>query len=63
MTVSHSSPSNKLPSLTLDDILSKLRFLNFLSNLIESSSLNLKLLDLEGDYVKTARRVGICLGD
>ena len=48
--------NGKITDVSLDDVAGK-------DTEIGSKSSNLKLLDLEGDYVKTARRVGICLGD
>lgn len=48
--------NGKITDVSLDDVAGK-------DTEIGSKSSNLKLLDLNGDYVKTARRVGICLGD
>lgn len=48
--------NGKIQSISLDEVAGK-------DTEIGSKSSNLKLVDLEGDLVKTARRVGICLGD
>lgn len=48
--------NGKLTHVSLDDVAGK-------DTQIGSKSSHLKLVDLEGDMVKTARRIGICLGD
>lgn len=48
--------NGKLTHVSLDDVAGK-------DTKIGSKSSNLKLVDLDGDLVKTARRIGICLGD
>lgn len=48
--------NGKIQSISLDEVAGK-------DTQIGSKSSNLKLVDLNGDLVKTARRVGICLGD
>ena len=48
--------NGKIQSISLDEVAGK-------DTQIGSKSSNLKLVDLDGDLVKTARRVGICLGD
>lgn len=46
----------KIQSISLDEVAGK-------NTEIGTKSSNLKLVDLDGELVKTARRVGICLGD
>lgn len=48
--------NGKITDVSLDDVAGP-------DTEIGSKSSNLKLLDLNGDIVKTARRIGICLGD
>lgn len=48
--------NGKIQSISLDEVAGK-------DTAIGTKSSNLKLVDLNGDLVKTARRVGICLGD
>ncbi len=48
--------NGKLQSISLDEVAGH-------NTQIGSKSSNIKLVDLDGDLVKTARRVGICLGD
>lgn len=48
--------NGKIQSISLDEVAGK-------DTEIGTKSSNLKLVDLNGDLVKTARRVGICLGD
>ena len=48
--------NGKLQSISLDEVAGH-------DTQIGSKSSNLKLVDLDGDLIKTARRVGICLGD
>ena len=48
--------NGKLTHVSLDDVAGK-------DTEIGSKSSNLKLVDLNGDLVNTARRIGICLGD
>ena len=48
--------NGKIQSISLDEVAGK-------DTEIGTKSSNLKLVDLNGDLVKTARRVGICLGE
>ena len=48
--------NGKLQSISLDEVAGH-------DTQIGSKSSNIKLVDLDSDLVKTARRVGICLGD
>jgi 6-phosphofructokinase 1 len=48
--------NGKLTYVSLDDVAGK-------DTEIGASSSNLKLVDLDGEIIKTARRVGICFGD
>ncbi len=48
--------NGKLQSISLDDVAGH-------NTEIGTKSSNIKLVDLDGDLIKTARRVGICLGD
>lgn len=48
--------NGKLQSISLDEVAGH-------DTVIGSKSSNIKLVDLDSDLVKTARRVGICLGD
>lgn len=48
--------NGKIQSISLNEVAGK-------DTEIGTKSSNLKLVDLNGDLVKTARRVGICLGD
>ncbi len=48
--------NGRLTHVSLNDVAGK-------DTEIGSKSSNLKLVDLDGDIVKTARRIGICLGD
>ena len=48
--------NGRIQSISLDEVAGK-------DTEIGSKSSNLKLVNLDGDLIKTARRVGICLGD
>ena len=48
--------NGKLTHVSLDDVAGR-------DTEVGSKSSNLKLVDKENDLIKTARRVGICLGD
>ena len=48
--------NGKLTHVSLDDVAGK-------DTKVGSKSSNLKLVDKENDLIKTARRIGICLGD
>lgn len=48
--------NGKIQSISLNEVAGK-------DTEIGSKSSNLKLVDLDGDLLKTARRVGICMGD
>ena len=48
--------NGKLQSISLNEVAGT-------DTQIGAKSSNLKLVDLNGDLVKTARRVGICFGD
>lgn len=48
--------NGKLQSISLNEVAG-------VQTQIGTSSSNLKLVDLNGDLVKTARRIGVCLGD
>ena len=48
--------NGKLQSISLNEVAGS-------DTVIGAKSSNLKLVDLNGDLVKTARRVGICFGE